>query len=97
MLITRAEPAEAAALAAGVEDEGADCAVPALPDAGSLPTNAKLPDPFTKLDGTRITSHVRLALPPRGDQEAGREVRLRREARQAAERHRARSPAPTSP
>ncbi|GAA2511801.1 glucuronyl esterase domain-containing protein [Winogradskya humida] len=45
-----------AAAAAPVEDEGADCAVPALPDAGSLPTNAKLPDPFTRIDGTRITT-----------------------------------------
>ncbi|MFI5911409.1 cellulose binding domain-containing protein [Dactylosporangium sp. NPDC051541] len=46
----------ASAASAGVEDEGANCAVPALPDAGSLPTNAKLPDPFKKLDGSRITS-----------------------------------------
>ncbi|MEV0620055.1 fibronectin type III domain-containing protein [Nonomuraea sp. NPDC050404] len=45
-----------AAAAAGVENEGADCAVPGLPDAGSLPTNARLPDPFRKLDGTRITA-----------------------------------------
>ncbi|GIF52064.1 hypothetical protein DFJ67_5720 [Asanoa ferruginea] len=44
------------AAAAAVEDEGADCAVPALPDAGSLPTNAKLPDPFTRIDGTRIST-----------------------------------------
>ena len=36
--------------------EGADCAVPALPDAGSLPTEAKLPDPFQRLNGTRITT-----------------------------------------
>jgi hypothetical protein len=42
--------------AAAVEDEGAGCSVPALPDAGSLPTNAKLPDPFKKLDGSRITN-----------------------------------------
>jgi hypothetical protein len=49
--------AEAAALAGpGVEDEGADCPVPGLPDAGSLPANAKLPDPFKKLDGTRIST-----------------------------------------
>nr|WP_189081301.1 cellulose binding domain-containing protein [Mangrovihabitans endophyticus] len=46
----------AAAAAAAVEDEGADCAVPALPDAGSLPTNAKLPDPFTRLNGSRIAT-----------------------------------------
>ncbi len=46
----------AAAAVAGVENEGADCAVPGLPDLGSLPTNAKLPDPFTRLNGTRITS-----------------------------------------
>ncbi|MGP3961139.1 glucuronyl esterase domain-containing protein [Nonomuraea sp. 3N208] len=45
-----------AAAAAGVENEGADCAVPGLPDAGSLPTNSKLPDPFRKLDGTRISA-----------------------------------------
>ncbi len=42
--------------AAGVEDEGAGCAVPGLPDAGSLPTNARLPDPFTRLNGTRIAT-----------------------------------------
>ncbi|MEV0381498.1 fibronectin type III domain-containing protein [Nonomuraea sp. NPDC050643] len=48
-------PVQSAA-AAGVENEGADCAVPTLPDAGSLPTNSRLPDPFRKLDGTRITT-----------------------------------------
>ncbi|SNT42902.1 Chitodextrinase [Streptosporangium subroseum] len=49
--------AQASALAApGIEDEGADCVVPALPDAGSLPTNAMLPDPFKKLNGTRIST-----------------------------------------
>ncbi len=41
------------AFAAGVEDEGADCAV-TLP--GSLPSNSRLPDPFRKLDGNRITT-----------------------------------------
>ncbi|WP_405094217.1 cellulose-binding domain-containing protein [Micromonospora sp. NBC_01392] len=46
----------ATAAAAGVENEGADCAVPALPEQGSLPTNAKLPDPFTKINGTRIST-----------------------------------------
>ncbi|WP_433730096.1 cellulose binding domain-containing protein [Actinoplanes sp. CA-051413] len=55
-LVTTIPSAEAAVLAAAVEDEGAGCAVPALPDAGSLPTIAKLPDPFTRLNGTRITS-----------------------------------------
>ncbi|WP_290866290.1 cellulose binding domain-containing protein [Hamadaea sp.] len=40
-------------LAAVVEDEGADCAV-SLP--GSTPSTSKLPDPFKKIDGTRITS-----------------------------------------
>jgi len=48
-------PAEAVA-AAGVENEGADCAVAALPDAGSLPTVSRLPDPFKKLNGTRIST-----------------------------------------
>ncbi|GAA3217500.1 cellulose binding domain-containing protein [Dactylosporangium siamense] len=48
--------AGAAVTASAVEDEGADCPVPALPDAGALPTNAKLPDPFKRLDGTRIAT-----------------------------------------
>ncbi|MFB9362662.1 glucuronyl esterase domain-containing protein [Actinoplanes nipponensis] len=55
-LLPAAPPAEAAVQAAGVEDEGAGCAVPSLPDAGSLPSVAKLPDPFTRLNGTRISS-----------------------------------------
>src|SRR5689334_15044736 len=43
----------AAPVALGVEDEGADCPV-SLP--GSLTSNSKLPDPFKKLDGSRITA-----------------------------------------
>src|ERR1043165_6037188 len=46
-LIPRVTPAAAAST---VEDEGASCAVPALPDAGALPTVVKLPDPFTRLN-----------------------------------------------
>ncbi|GAA1014086.1 hypothetical protein Aple_042280 [Acrocarpospora pleiomorpha] len=45
-----------AAAAVGVENEGADCTVPALPSEGSLPTNSRLPDPFRKLDNTRIST-----------------------------------------
>jgi hypothetical protein len=45
--------AAAALTAAGVEDDGADCAV-SLP--GSTAANSKLPDPFTRINGTRITS-----------------------------------------
>ncbi|MET9443038.1 cellulose binding domain-containing protein [Streptomyces sp. NPDC006610] len=41
-----------AAAAAGVEDDGADCAV----SSGSPAANSKLPDPFTRMNGTRITS-----------------------------------------
>ena len=41
------------ALTAPVEDSGAGCPV-SLP--GSFPANSLLPDPFTRLDGTRITS-----------------------------------------
>src|SRR5689334_5824554 len=41
------------AAAAGAEDNGAGCAV-SLP--GSLTANSLLPDPFTRLDGTRISS-----------------------------------------
>ncbi|GAA3097328.1 hypothetical protein GCM10020001_012080 [Nonomuraea salmonea] len=48
-------PAPAVA-ADGSENEGADCQVPGLPDAGSLPTVSRLPDPFTKLNGTRVTT-----------------------------------------
>jgi hypothetical protein len=40
---------------ASVEDAGMDCAVAALPDAAQLPKLEKLPDPFTALDGTRLT------------------------------------------
>lgn len=42
-----------AAAATGVEDDGVDCAV-SLP--GSLTSNAKLPDPFKRLNGARITA-----------------------------------------
>ncbi|MFL6077738.1 MAG: cellulose-binding domain-containing protein [Mycobacteriales bacterium] len=42
-----------AAAAPLVEDEGANCPV-TLP--GTLTANSKLPDPFRKIDGTRITS-----------------------------------------
>ncbi len=38
------------------EDDGVGCTVASLPDSASLPTIAKLPDPFTKLDGTRMTT-----------------------------------------
>ncbi|MFI9009845.1 cellulose binding domain-containing protein [Actinosynnema sp. NPDC053489] len=38
---------------AGVEDDGADCPV-GVP--GSFPSNSRLPDPFTRLNGQRITS-----------------------------------------
>jgi hypothetical protein len=45
--------ARTTAAAATVEDDGADCPV-SLP--GSLPANARLPDPFSRLDGTRISA-----------------------------------------
>lgn len=45
--------ANAEVLTAPVEDEGADCPV-SLPS--SLTPDSMLPDPFTKLDGTRITA-----------------------------------------
>jgi glucuronyl esterase-like protein len=43
------------AYGAAVEDTGADCAVAPLPEPGQLPEHADLPDPFVKLDGTRLT------------------------------------------
>jgi hypothetical protein len=39
-----------------VERAGGNCVVPALPAANTLPTNDMLPDPFLKLDGTRMTT-----------------------------------------
>lgn len=38
-----------------VENPGAGCTVGAMPSVASLPANSKLPDPFKKMDGTRIT------------------------------------------
>jgi hypothetical protein len=40
--------------AASVENTGADCTVPELAEPGALPTIEKMPDPFTKIDGTRL-------------------------------------------
>ncbi len=39
-----------------VENPSAGCTVGAMPSVGSLPANTKLPDPFKKMDGTRITT-----------------------------------------
>jgi hypothetical protein len=53
-VIARSTAAEAGDIViAAAEDEGADCAV-SLP--GSLPANSRLPDPFRRLNGTRITT-----------------------------------------
>lgn len=52
-VVAGSTPASAATWNAGVEDEGADCDV-FLP--GSVAGSAKLPDPFTRLNGTRIRS-----------------------------------------
>lgn len=41
------------AVTAAVEDEGADCPVPG---SGSSAANSRLPDPFRKVDGTRISA-----------------------------------------
>src|SRR5262245_51032542 len=42
------------AYGAKLENTAADCAVPGLPEPAQLPKLDKLPDPFTKLDGTRL-------------------------------------------
>ncbi|MEV4414676.1 cellulose binding domain-containing protein [Catellatospora sp. NPDC049609] len=52
-LIAATTPALAAPAALGVEDEGAACPV-TLP--GTTTANSRLPDPFRKLDGTRISA-----------------------------------------
>ena len=83
-----------AAAAAGVEDEGADCPVN-VP--GSSASNSKL---ARSLQEDRRHAHlgeVRLAMPARGNQEAGGEDRLRREAGEARERHRDGLERPASP
>ena len=53
MAARSAGAAAPAAASVGVEDSGAGCAV-TLPS--TLTSNSLLPDPFTRLDGTRITS-----------------------------------------
>ena len=49
--VTPGEPGIASA-----ENKGADCPVPTLADASKLPSNTKLPDPFTTAAGARITT-----------------------------------------
>ncbi|TDV57347.1 cellulose binding domain-containing protein [Actinophytocola oryzae] len=53
VVVARTAPAAADVSIAAVEDDGANCPV-TLP--GSLPANSRLPDPFKKIDGSRITS-----------------------------------------
>jgi hypothetical protein len=52
---TRSAQRAVSAHAAKVEDTASDCVVPSLPEPAQLPRHDKLPDPFTRLDGTRIT------------------------------------------
>jgi hypothetical protein len=52
---TGGAPTGGSGTAGSSEDDGANCTIGALPS-GTLPTIAKLPDPFTKLDGTRMTT-----------------------------------------
>lgn len=42
--------------AQAVENQSADCAVGTLPEASALTQIPKLPDPFLKLDGKRVSS-----------------------------------------
>ncbi|MEO3742032.1 cellulose binding domain-containing protein [Plantactinospora sp. B5E13] len=51
--VAEAAPGDVVLAASTVEDEGADC--PVNPP-GSLPSSSRLPDPFRKFDGSRITS-----------------------------------------
>ena len=41
-----------------VENSGANCPLPQFPPAGNLPAIGSLPDPFTKIDGTRVTTRA---------------------------------------
>jgi hypothetical protein len=49
-------PAQEPGISVSVEDSGVDCPRPELPAAGQLPQLASHPDPFTMIDGTRITT-----------------------------------------
>jgi hypothetical protein len=40
----------------GKEDTGANCTKPPLPEFSALPSIPHLPDPFTKADGSRMTT-----------------------------------------
>ncbi|WP_030544142.1 hypothetical protein [Streptomyces albus] len=51
--VAAGSPGAAPRFAADVEFDGADCNVP---DPGSTPSDSMLPDPFTKLDGSRVTA-----------------------------------------
>ena len=62
----------AAVAAGGVEDSGAGCPV-SLP--GSLTANSMLPDPFTRLNGTRISSLSDWTCRPDSHKRAKREKR----------------------
>ncbi len=52
---TGGAPTGGSGTAGSSEDDGANCTIGALPS-GTLPSIAKLPDPFMKLDGTRMTT-----------------------------------------
>lgn len=41
-----------------VENSGSDCAVPQLPGADALPAINGLPDPFTRINGTRVATRA---------------------------------------
>lgn len=56
--VPRAATAHAAPFASAVENEGSGCTVPTLPEAGALRANAQLPDPFARLDGSRIATRA---------------------------------------
>jgi hypothetical protein len=49
------DPGEPIIPVGSVENRGADCEVPPLPAGNTLPNDPNLPDPFTRLNGTRIT------------------------------------------
>ena len=55
------EPAVAEAVLTGVEVPGADCAVASLPEFDALTDDTLLPNPFTMLDGTPVTTKAQWA------------------------------------
>ena len=66
---------------------GTTCTVPPMPSYASLPNNSFLPDPFTFLNGSRMTTKAEWACRRAEIADAGAGVRVRLQAQHAVFRH----------